>query len=169
MTVLLPPSRRPKEPWLAPATLAKTLRRLEEAFGPSARFTEIMINDETARVDVEDPTKPGALATFRVTAEEVTRDGAPFDDRIPEELVFTLAELKPLDEARFADFAERTLARMQLDGAEVYRYTIWRRGIMIVSRQGLPIVEVRAGKNQGWVGGWVVFELDGTEIDVMTP
>ena len=134
MTVLLPPSRRPKEPWLAPATLAKTLLlRLEEAFGPSARFTEMMINDETARAKVEDPTKPGALATFRVTADEVTRDSAPFNNRIPEELVFTLAELKPLDEPRFADFAKRTLARMQLDRAEVYRYTIWRRGIMIAS------------------------------------
>ena len=95
--------------------------------------------------------------------------GAPPNRGLTDGRAFTLAELAPLTEERFADLSSRTLQRMKLDGAEVFRFTIWRRGIMVESKQGKPIIEVRAGKDQGWTSGWVVYELDGTEIDVVLP
>jgi hypothetical protein len=171
LDVVLPESRRVAAgPWLAPATIVRTLARIGKEFGAGARFSEIFIDDEKATVQVEDPQEPGKMARFVVSPERTMRFGTlmPWENELDPAKAFTLADIAALSEERLAELAERTLAHMKLDGAEVYRYTISRTPFMAAS-DGSPVVEVRAGKDNGWVGGWVVYYLDGTEVDVMTP
>ncbi|MEO7221848.1 MAG: hypothetical protein ABIY37_05195, partial [Devosia sp.] len=74
--VHLPESRLPEVgPWLAPATVIDTLRRIGETFGPDAKISEISINDTQASIDIEDPQAPGEVAHFLMDAREVSRFG----------------------------------------------------------------------------------------------
>jgi len=174
LSAVPPPSRRPAESWLAPAMIVKTLERLKAEFGPTAKFHEIAIGDTQAHILVEDPQRPGTMASFLVNAAQIRRWGSPtmpYDARPDPRRVFTLEELKPLTAERLAEFASRTIKRLKLDGTEVRRYTISRGGILSPpSPRGLPVVEVRAGDNDTHGRkGWVVFDLSGAETDVMMP
>ena len=62
----------------------------------------------------------------------------------------------------------RTLAAINLQGAQVYRWTILKRQ---TTNPGHSILtaEVRAGINFGDKGGWVIYGFDGRELDVMRP
>ena len=65
--VTLPQSQQAEAgPWLAPATVASTLARLGEEFGPDARYAEIFIDDTKAIVQMEDPQNPGEIASVHV-------------------------------------------------------------------------------------------------------
>jgi hypothetical protein len=167
----LPESRLAEaRPWLAPETVASTLGRIAEAFGPEAKIFEISINDTQASLQIEDPQAPGELAQFLVDARDIERFGTAsfFADLAPEH-VFTMRELETLTAERIGDFADRTVAAMQLEGAEVYRYTISRQALMMDPSDTRLMIEVRAGKDQGNVGGWLTFTLDGTQTDQMLP
>lgn len=171
--VILPESRiaASAEPWLAPATVAQTLRRLEQAFGPDAKYGEILLNDTQGSVLVEDPQAPGSMASFIVDRQSVTRFGTPmpWEAELNPTHTFTIAELSPLDEAEIGTLAARTLTRMDLPGAAVFRYTFTRNALLMNPEDSRLLVEIRAGKDDGWTGGWVTYDLDGKEADVMLP
>lgn len=169
--VELPPSRRPVEDWLTPPVLSRTLQRLEKEFGPNARFSEILVDNERARVTVVDPHDPGAMAEFIINASGLRRFGTPIMpwEKTPDPArLFTLADIAAVDETRMSAWNQRVLGMVSLDGAAVYRWTIQRR---MTPRVNSPIlaVEIRAGLNDGWTAGWIVFDLDGAEHEVMTP
>lgn len=173
LEVILPESRiaASSEPWLAPVTVAQTLKRLETAFGPDAKYGEILLNDTQGSVLVEDPQAPGSMASFIIDRQSVTRFGTPmpWEAELNPTRTFTIAELAGLDEAEIGTFADRTLTRMDLPGAAVFRYTFTRNALMMNPEDSRLLVEVRAGKDDGWTGGWVTFDLDGNEADVMLP
>ncbi len=172
LDAILPPSRRPVEPWLAPATIQKTLARIGAEFGPKARFHEISINHSSARIMVEDPQAPGTMVSLMMNVETIRREGPPimpWDKRPEPTRVFTLDELAPLTTERLAEFIPRALRRLKLDGGAVVRYTIARGDNQMIARspRGIPVVEVRAEKDGRQ--GRVVFDILGAEIDVVMP
>lgn len=171
LEVHLPESRMPAAQfWLAPATLATTLKRIETAFGRDAKIFEISIDDEKATLEIEDPQQKAQLAKFIVDAKEIFKFGtASFTADLSPEHVFTMANLTPLTEDRFGAFAERTLQRINMEGAAVYRYTISRQVLIMDPADTRLLVEVRAGKDNGNQGGWVTYTLEGEEADVMLP
>ncbi|MEO6012203.1 MAG: hypothetical protein ABIQ30_01275 [Devosia sp.] len=167
----LPDSRKPAAgPWLAPATLVHTLRRIEDAFGPDAKINEISIDDERASMDIEDPLAPGELAQFIIDDKDIVRFGsASFMADLAPEHVFTMRDLAQLTEGQLAALTERTLKRINMDGAEAYRYTISRHALIMDPNDDRLLLEIRVGKNQGNEGGWATYTLDGTEVDVLLP
>jgi hypothetical protein len=170
---VLPPSRQAKAgPWLAPATIVATLARIEDTFGPNARYAEIFINDERGHLTVEDPQQPGSAAKFDFDADSFTRDDfmamppgmGPSLDR-----PFTMADIAPLDAAMLETLAGKTLEAMGGDDFTVNRYTISRSILFMTPEDDRLLVEVRADKSDGWTGGRVTYDMSGTAVDVVTP
>ena len=170
--VKLPESRLPEVgPWLAPATVIDTLRRIGETFGPEAKISEISINDTQASIDIEDPQAPGEVAHFLMDAREVTRFGSgSFFASLAPSNVFTPSDLGALTAEQLADMVERTTERLRLEGGEVFRYTFSRHALMMDEGDNRLMVEIRYGEEQGsGRSGWMTFLLDGTQTDEMTP
>ena len=158
-------------PWLAPETVVATLGRLEQEFGPTARFGEISLNDTQGTVLVEDPQAPGSMASFIVDPQRIMRFGTPmpWDAEADPQKLFTIADLKALDAPALGRLAVQTVAAMQLPGAAVYRFTFSRHVLIMDPSDNRLLLEIRAGKDDGWTGGWLTFALDGTVADTMLP
>lgn len=159
-------------PWLAPATVANTLARLGEEFGPRARFVEIMIDDTKALVQMEDPQNPGQIAEIYVDAGSMTRDesmmaGTPLGPTL--DRPFTISDLATLDADMLADLERRTIERMGMPGMTVFRYTISRSVLFMTPEDDRLVIEVRAGLDDGWTSGRVTYDMAGNEVDVVTP
>jgi hypothetical protein len=173
LEVVLPESRAiaSQGPWLAPEMVIGTLRRLEKAFGPDAKFGEILINDTQGSVLVEDPQAPGSMANFIIDPQRIVRFGTPmpWEAELNEAKAFRLADLASLDAAALANYAATTLDTMKLEGTTVFRYTFSRKTLLLAPDDARLLLEIRAGKDDGWTSGWVTFELDGTVADRMLP
>ncbi|MDB5536263.1 MAG: hypothetical protein JWQ65_1138 [Devosia sp.] len=171
LDTVLPPNRQAVAgPWLAPATIEATLARLEETFGPNARYAEIFINDERGHLTVEDPQKPGSAAKFDFDADSITRDdfmAMPMDATL--ERPFTMAEIAPLNAAMLETLAGKTLDRMGGEDFTVNRYTISRSILFMTPEDDRLLVEIRADAPDGWTGGRVTYDMTGAEVDVVTP
>lgn len=173
--VALPASQAeaaPAGPWLAPETVANTLARLGEEFGPDARYAEIFIDDSKALVQMEDPQNPGQIAEIHIDADSMTRDesmmaGTPLGPTL--ERTFTLADIAALDAERLAELEQRTLERMGMPGMTVFRYTISRSVLFMTPEDDRLVVEVRAEMPDQWTGGRVAYDMDGNEVDVVLP
>lgn len=171
--VILPASRQEAVgPWLAPATVASTLARLGEEFGPNARYAEIFIDDSKALVQMEDPQNPGQIAEIYVDADSMTRGesmmaGTPIGPTL--DRTFTLADIASLDADMLADLERRTLERMGMPNMSVFRYTISRSVLFMTPEDDRLVVEVRAELPDGWTSGRVAYDMDGNEVDVVTP
>ncbi len=167
----LPDGRMPEiGPWLAPETLAHTLARIAETFGADAKIFSITVDDSQASIDIEDPRAPGTLAQFLVDGREIVRFGsASFMADLAPDHVFTMADLAPLTAERLGDMAGHTLARVNVEGGSVYRYTISRQALILDPGDTRLLVEVRAGRDNGNAGGWVTFTLAGEEVDALLP
>lgn len=171
--VILPQGQQGEAgPWLAPATVANTLARLGEEFGPNARYAEIFIDDTKAIVQMEDPQNPAQIAEIRIDADSMTRDesmmaGTPLGPTL--DRPFTLADIASLDPATLADLEQRTIERMGMPGMTVFRYTISRSVLFMTPEDDRLVVEVRAGLDDGWTSGRVAYDMDGNEVDVVTP
>lgn len=173
LEVVLPESRAiaAQGPWLAPETVIGTLGRLEKEFGPDARFGEILINDTQGSVLVEDPQAPGQMANFIIDPQRIVRFGTPmpWEAELNQQKSFRLADLASLDAAALGKYAATTLDTMRLEGAAVFRYTFSRNTLLLAPEDTRLLLEIRAGKDDGWTSGWVTFELDGTVADKMLP
>lgn len=173
LEVVLPESRATaaQGPWLAPETVLGTLGRLEKEFGPDAKFGEILINDTQGSVLVEDPQSPGSMASFIIDPQRIMRFGTPmpWEAELNEAKSFRLADLSSLDAAALEKYAAATLDTMKLEGAAVFRYTFSRNTLLLAPEDTRLLLEIRAGKDDGWTSGWVTFELDGTVADRMLP
>lgn len=170
--VKLPESRLPEAgPWLAPATVIDTLRRISETFGPDAKVSEISINDTQASIDVEDPTAPGEIAHFLMDAREVSQFGtASFFASIDEGKYFTPGDLRGLTVEKLADMVKRTVDKLEMPGGAVFRYTISRHALIMDESDNRLMIEIRYGQEQGsGDSGWMTFLLDGTQTDEMLP
>jgi hypothetical protein len=171
--VILPASQQAEAgPWLAPATVAATLARLGEEFGPNARYAEIFIDDTKALVQMEDPQNPGQVAEILVDADSMDRResmmaGTPIGPTL--DRTFTLADIASLDADMLADLEQRTLERMDMEGMTVFRYTIGRSVLFMTPEDDRLVVEVRAEMPDQWTGGRVAYTMDGTEVDVVLP
>lgn len=172
LVVNLPESRRPPMgPWMAPDTIVATFKRLEETFGPTARYSQIMLGDRGGTVVVEDPGTPGQLAEFIIDETRIFRFGTlmPLKARLDETRSFTLPDIAALDLARIREFETRTLERMGKPDLAITRYTISRAALIMDPSDSRLLVEIRAEKDQGWSGGRVTYDLDGREVDVVMP
>jgi hypothetical protein len=170
--VKLPESRLPElGPWLAPATVVDTLRRIGEAFGPNAKISEILINDTQASIDIEDPQAPGEVAHFLMDAREVSRFGTgSFFASLEPSNVFTPSDLGGLTAAQLEDMVRRTEERLALEGGAVFRFTFSRHALIMNPGDNRLMVEIRYGENDGrGDSGWMTFLLDGTQTDEMMP
>jgi hypothetical protein len=171
--VILPQSQQAElGPWIAPATVANTLARLGEEFGPDARYAEILIDDTKALVQMEDPQNPGQIAEIYIDADSMRRDesmmaGTPLGPTL--DRPFTLADIASLDADMLADLEQRTIDRMGMPGMAVFRYTISRSVLFMTPEDDRLVVEVRAGLDDGWTSGRVAYDMDGNEVDVVTP
>ena len=173
--VILPASRQQADlgPWLAPVTVAATLARLGEEFGPNARYAEIFIDDSKAMVQMEDPQNPGQLVEVYVDADSMRRDesmmamSGPFGASL--DRAFTLADIAALDADMLADLEQRTLERMGMPDMTVFRYTISRSVLFMTPEDDRLVVEVRAELPDNWTGGRVAYDMDGNEVDVVLP
>lgn len=171
--VILPISRQAEAgPWLAPATVANTLARLGEEFGPNARYAEIMIDDTKAIVQMEDPQNPGQIAEIYVDADSMTRGesmmaGTPIGPTL--DRPFTLADIASLDASMLTDLEERTIEHMGMEGMTVFRYTISRSVLFMTPEDDRLVVEVRAELDDGWTSGRVAYDMNGSEVDIVTP
>lgn len=170
--VKLPESRLPEAgPWLAPATVIDTLKRIGETFGPDAKLSEITINDTQASIDIEDPQAPGEVAHFLMDAREVTRFGSgSFFASLEPANVFTPADLGGLTVERLTDMVDRTVERLKMDKGEVFRFTFSRHALIMDPTDNRLMVEIRYGQEQGsGDAGWMTFLLDGTQTDELVP
>lgn len=173
LDIVLPEGRRAAAagPWNAPDSLVAGLELVRSKFEPGTRFSEISFNGTSISVKVEDPRAPGEIASFTVDAGGASRFGfgpSPFDV-FSEGTLFTLDDLAPLDATRFGELAERTIARMQMEGLDATRFTISRTPFMFDSR-GKIFIEIRAEKDNGWTGGRAAYAIDdGEELDVVLP
>jgi hypothetical protein len=170
--VKLPESRLPEAgPWLAPATVIDTIRRLGEAVGPDAKLSEISINDTQASIDIEDPTAPGEVAHFLMDAREVTRFGSgSFFASLDPGNVFTPGDLAGLTVEQLEDMVRRTEEKLRMDGGEVFRFTFSRHALIMDPSDNRLMVEIRYGQEQGsGDAGWMTFLLDGTQTDELVP
>jgi hypothetical protein len=171
--VILPQSQQAEAgPWLAPATVANTLARLGEEFGPNARYAEIFIDDSKAIVQMEDPQNPGEIAEIYIDADSMTRGesimaGTPLGPTL--DRPFTLADIAALDADMLADLEARTIERMGMEGMTVFRYTISRSVLFMTPEDDRLVVEVRAELDDGWTSGRVAYTMDGTEVDAVLP
>lgn len=170
--VKLPESRLPEVgPWLAPATVVDTLRRISETFGPDAKLSEISINDTQASIDIEDPQAPGEVAHFLMDAREVTRFGSgSFFASLDPGNVFTPGDLSGLTVEQLTEMVERTVERLEMDKGEVFRFTFSRHALIMDPSDNRLMVEIRYGQEQGsGAAGWMTFLLDGTQTDELVP
>ena len=170
--VHLPESRLPEVgPWLAPATVIDTLKRIGETFGPDAKISEISINDTQASIDVEDPQAPGEIAQFLMDAREISRFGtASFFASIDEGKYFTPADIAGLTTAQLEDMVARTVERLKMDKGEVFRFTFSRHALIMDESDNRLMVEIRYGQEEiGGDAGWMTFLLDGTQTDELVP
>jgi hypothetical protein len=169
----LPASRRPASgPWLDPRTVESTLARVEKTFGAAAKFSEIMIDDDKAILTVEDPQHPGAMVNFIIDPDKIIQFGAPImpgENVLDPDRAFTMADLKAVDAKTLQAWSDATVKRMELPGAAVFRYTFSRSALMMDPDDNRLLLEIRAGKDDGNVSGWVTYDLKGYEVDVMTP
>lgn len=174
VNVKLPDSRVAETaPWIAPASVAALLTRLEEEFGAEARFAEIVVNDEWAIVLVEDRQNPGELVEFRVEPQETRRSitGMPMPMPMGATLdrPFTIADIKVATPEAMASLEADTLRRLQLDGLKVTRYTISRSVLFMTPEDDRLVIEIRAELDDGWTGGRVTYDMDGNAVDIVTP
>lgn len=170
--VKLPESRQPESgPWLAPETVIETIRRIGTAFGSDAKISEISINDTQASIDIEDPLAPGQVAHFLMDARDVTRFGSgSFFASLDPGNVFTPSELSALTTEQLAEMVERTQARLEMPGGEVFRYTFSRHALIMDPSDNRLMVEIRYGEERGsGDAGWMTFLLDGTQTDELLP
>jgi hypothetical protein len=170
--VHLPDSRLPEAgPWLAPATVVDTLKRISETFGPDAKISEVSINDTRASIDVEDPQAPGEIAQFLMDGREVSRFGtASFFASIDEGKYFTPSDLAGLTVAQLEDMVKRTTDRLEMEGGVVFRYTFSRHALIMDETDNRLMVEIRYGEEaMGGDTGWMTFLLDGTQTDELVP
>jgi hypothetical protein len=171
--VILPASQQAEiGPWLAPVTVANTLARLGEEFGPNARYAEIFIDDSKAIVQMEDPQNPGQIAEIYVDADSMERGesmmaGTPLGPTL--DRTFTLADIASLDADMLADLEQRTIERMAMPNMTVFRYTISRSVLFMTPEDDRLVVEVRAELPDGWTSGRAAYTMDGTEVDVVLP
>jgi hypothetical protein len=172
LDVVEPESRRPKAEWLAGTTVRATLDRIFAKFPKGAKFSSILINDDQAHVDAEDPVKPGEMASFIVDSQAIK----PFGTPIPPEVfglesgparMFTADDMAGYDAATLDTLKQRTLARINLPGGKVSRLTFERGNVFVASPHGKVLVEIRV--EAGYRGGRVTYEPDGTELDVVLP
>jgi hypothetical protein len=172
LEIVEPESRQPKPEWLAGATIRATLDRIFDKFPKGAKFTSILINDDQAHVDAEDPVKPGDMASFIVDAQNITPFGRPFPPEVfglesgPARM-FTAEDMAGYDAATLDALKQRTLARINLQGGKVSRLTFERGNVFVASPHGKVLVEIRV--EAGYRGGRVTYEPDGTELDVVLP
>lgn len=170
--VKLPESRLPEVgPWLAPATVIDTLRRVSETFGPDAKISELLINDTQASIDIEDPQAPGEVAHFLMDAREVTRFGSgSFFASLDPSNVFTPADLAGLTVEQLTDMVERTVDKLEMEGGEVFRFTFSRHALIMDPSDNRLMVEIRYGDpTMNGDSGWMTFTLDGTQTDELVP
>jgi hypothetical protein len=166
---IFPEERQPPTDWLAPDGVRGTLDRIAREFGPGARFAEIMIHDDGARIVAEDPRQPGATAEFIADSGKIMRFGTPFDPYLADGSAFTLDEAAAIDAPRIKAMMDETVRRMQLPDGRVFRVTLSRGNVFVQSSRNLITVEVRVETADERRGGRVTFEPDGTVIDVVTP
>ncbi len=169
--VHLPESRLPEVgPWLAPATVIDTIRRIGETFGADAKISEISINDAQASIDVEDPQAPGEVAHFLMDAREVSRFGTgSFFASLDASNVFTPADLAGLTTEQLADMMRRTEERLKMEGGAVFRFTFSRHALIMDQSDNRLMVEIRYGTERTGEAGWMTFMLDGTQTDELVP
>jgi hypothetical protein len=170
--VHLPESRLPElGPWLAPATVIDTLRRISETFGPDAKLSEISINDTQASIDIEDPQAPGEVAHFLMDAREVSRFGSgSFFASLDADNVFTPRDLAGLTTEQLSDMVRRTEERLKMKDGVVFRFTFSRHAMIMDESDKRLMVEIRYGNQEiGGDSGWMTFLLDGTQTDEMVP
>ena len=129
-----------------------------------------MVTSDKASILVEDPQAAGRNARFITSFSGTMRVGEPmpFKANVDKTMAFTLSELGAHLRSSVAEWNAKTVSEMKLDGAAVYRWTIARR---VTPKTGDPVlsVEVRAGIDDGWTGGWIIFAADGAVHEVMRP
>jgi hypothetical protein len=173
LEVLEPESRRPKLDWLAGTTIRATLDRIFTKFPKGAKFNSILIDDEQAHVDAEDPLEPGELASFIVDDQNITPFGSPippevFGEPSGPEHMFAAEDMAEYDAATLDTLKQRTLDRLKIKDGKVFRLTFERGNVFVASPRGHVLVEIRVdGPHSD--GGRVTYEPDGTELDVVTP
>ena len=163
--VLLPESRRQQIDWLNPGTVADTLARIGQEFGPNAKFQQIMFYDKHVSIGAQDPRKPGEVMEVLLRDDGFSRFGTVmFPGRRQND--FALGDIK-LSKDALAALLERTLAEMKMPAGSIQRITIGRNNVE-ASRKNNITVEIRA-EARGVGSGWAVYELDGAVIRVMRP
>jgi hypothetical protein len=174
LEAILPESRRPKLDWLAGSTVRATLDRIFAKFPKGAKFRTILINDERGNVDVEDPLKPGEMASFVVDDATIEPFGTPFPDGFldmgsgpPQR--FTADEMAGYDAATLDTLKQRAVERLAIKDGKVIRLTFERGNVFVASPRGNVLVEIRVDKPDGRSGSRVTYEPDGTELDVVMP
>jgi hypothetical protein len=174
LEVIQPESKRPKLDWLAGSTVRATLDRIFAKFPTGTKFRTILINDEQGSIDVEDPLKPGELASFVVDDTEIR----PFGTAFPDEFMnmgagppqrFAAEDMAGYDAATVDTLKQRAVERLGIKGGKVIRLTFERGNVFVASPRGNVLLEIRVDKPDGRSGGRVTYEPDGTELDVVMP
>ncbi len=171
LEVVQPESQRPKLDWLAGSTLRATLDRIFAKFPAGTKYKTILINDSHTSVEVEDPLKPGEMASFIADDTKIEPWGTPFPDEMfgmgPPQL-YTAEDMAGYDAATLDKLKERTLERIKVENGKIYRLTFERGNVFVASPRGHVLVEIRVEGDKR-AGGRVTYEPDGTELDAVLP
>jgi hypothetical protein len=170
---LLPEGRRVRADMFDGATIEQALATIGKEFGPAVRILEITFDRERMTVTADDPRKPGSIASFLYDKGAFDRLSSPMtavSDFKPDWL-FTLQEARPVAAPLITGLKAQTLARLKLDGAVIDRITLSRSKLFHPQNKAL-LLEIRIeAENELHNGkhGWILYDLAGKSVDVMTP
>jgi hypothetical protein len=167
--VVLPKNRRPPVNMFDARTMQHSLDRIMDEFGASGRIEELLFDAGRVLVTARDP-RTANLATFIYDNDTLVRaPGGPLAmlHGFQPDWLFTSPELTAVVPQTVAQFQEKALSHLKVPGGKVDRITVSLSKLLHPANTGLLIqidVEGEQGKH-----GWVLYDLTGRTIGVMTP
>jgi hypothetical protein len=159
--VLLPESRATPLDWLSPDAIMAALSRTAKEYGPHGKLTSIEFSDTRMTFVCQDPQHPSELVEMELTSSGFSNSIArPFP---VQGKPFTITDLQVLTAPKISTLKAQTLALIKQPDWTVTDISIERSSW---SRKGAITIEMKAFHPRTHDWGRVVYELDGTIVDL---
>jgi hypothetical protein len=162
-----PPGKGPKLDLFDPASYASAFDGMTSGLGQHAQMVELVFWPDKVLITTKDPQKPDGLVVFEYRGESLTRSIMPPLDwpTFGPDWFFDLSQAQPVG-ARWAQLQQDALTRLGLTGGKIERITISKQKLFM-PRNDRVLIEVRA--EAGRRDGRVVYDLNGSVVDIVTP
>lgn len=169
--VLLPKSRRPAVSMFDPTTARDTIAGIRTKFGAHAQLIELRLDEHRAIIIGRNLSTPGQLRDFLYEDDHFAdfpgTDETPFYGGFDGSWFFDLDQLDATLLPKMAGLEKQTIDRLKLANAKIERVTISKQKLAQPQNQQ-TLIEIRV-KGDGDRSGWVIYDLNGRVVSVMTP